>query len=132
MRGNVGWVRIGNESWDVTMRKMKVRVETVLSQHPIMWWNKRIAKYLWNFALRVKTSRVDSLLVQSTAWEPHMIDDDSCEIVPYRNSGRPRRRWDDSVADFCRIYFNAAWLNVPTETFSASIDAFIEFCDLNN
>ena len=132
MREIIGWVRIGNESWEVTLRRMKVRVETALAQHLIMWWHKRIAKYLWNFALRVKTSPADSLLFQSIAWEPQMIDDDSCEIVPYRNSGRPRRRWDDSVANFCRIYFNASRLNVPTETFSASIDAFIEFCDLNN
>ena len=132
MRKMVGWVRIGDESWEVTMRRMKLRVENGLAQHPIMWWNRRIAKYLWKFALRVKTSPVDSLLSQSTAWEPKMIDDAFCEIVPYRSSGRRRRRWDDDVANFCRIHFNASWLSVPIEAFSASIDAFIEFCDLSS
>ena len=102
----VGWVRLADEAWDVTMRRMKIRVDRALLQRPTMWWTQRLAKYIWQFAVRVKTSPSESWLAQSTMWKPEMIDDDSCAFLPNRCRGCPRLKWDDSIRKFCRIYFN--------------------------
>ena len=57
LRKIVGWVRIGDESWEVTMRRMKDRVHRALLQQPIMAWTTRIGKALWKFILRIEEAR---------------------------------------------------------------------------
>lgn len=53
LRKIAGWVRIKNEPWEDTMRRMKDRVACALQQHLVMPWKKRIGQYLWKFILRV-------------------------------------------------------------------------------
>ena len=55
LRKMVGWVRVQGEEWDITMRRMKVRVDRALDKYPIMLWKKRIATYLWKYILRIKS-----------------------------------------------------------------------------
>ena len=50
----MGWIRLQDEAWDVTVHRMKDRVEDALLRHPVMLWKERIAKYLWKFIVRVK------------------------------------------------------------------------------
>lgn len=89
MRKIVGWMRLEDEPWEITMRRMKHHVAQTLHQFPVVWWSRRFATYLWKFAARVKTSPLDSLIVQCCEWEPNLIDDAACEYSPYRGVGRP-------------------------------------------
>ena len=105
MRTIVGWVRVENELWEVTMRRMKHRVNQALHQYPVVWWTRRLATYLWKFAVRVKKPPPDCWINQSCGWEPNLIEDAACEYSPYRDVGRPRLKWDDILNRF-RICLN--------------------------
>ena len=109
LRKMVGWVRLPEEAWEVTMRRMKLRVANALAQYPIMWWTLRIAKCLWKFAVRVKQAPSESWICQTTTWKPQVIEDAQCEYIPYRSVGHPRAKWDDVLNRFCRIHFNSDW-----------------------
>lgn len=65
LRKIVGWIRFGEEAWDITMRRMKYRVNQTLQQYPMAWWTRRLATYLWKFAIRVRTSLHECWIVQS-------------------------------------------------------------------
>ena len=127
LRKIAGWVRLPDEPWEVTMRRMKMRVKNALLQYPIMWWTSRIAKHLWKFATRVKSAPFDSWISQTTKWKPQVIEDANCEYLPYRCIGRPYAKWDDVLNRFCHIHFNLDWQEVSIEAFSAYMDDFIEF-----
>ena len=60
LRKIVGWVRIGDESWETTMRRMKARVHRALVQRPTMPWTIRIGKSLWKLILRIKEAPNES------------------------------------------------------------------------
>lgn len=75
MRKIPGWVRMPDESWEETMRRMKERVRSALQQYPVMPWKKRIGKYLWNFIMRVKSAPHVAWIFQSSMWAPNNIDD---------------------------------------------------------
>ena len=75
LRKIVGWVRIQNEPWDVTMRRMKLRVERALVTYPIIWWKTRIAKYLWKSILCVQTAPDTSWIKLASNWEPNECED---------------------------------------------------------
>ena len=95
MRKIVGWVRLEGELWETTMRRMKHRVDQALRQYPVVWWTRRLADYLWKFAVRVKLSPREPWIVQCCKWEPNLIEDASCEFSPHRDVGRSSLRWDD-------------------------------------
>ena len=127
MRKIVGWVRVAEESWEDTMRRMKERVNRGLQKYPMKWWTRRLGTYLWKFAVRVKLSLPDQWITQSSEWEPKMIEDASCEYSPYRAVGRPCLRWDDILNRICRIHFNSCWQDVPIVTFNTCLDQFVSF-----
>ena len=52
MRKIIGWVRVAEESWEITMRRMKERVNRGLQQYPMQWWTQRLGTYLWKFAVK--------------------------------------------------------------------------------
>ena len=127
IRKIIGWVRIIDEPWEDTMHRMKERVNRGLRQHPVKWWTQRLGTYLWQFAVRVKASLPDSWIVQSSEWEPNLIEDASCEYHPYRRVGRPYLKWDDVLNRFCGSYFNSRWQEVPIASFNECLVQFVEF-----
>ena len=127
LRKIVGWVRIQNEPWDVTMRRMKLRVDRALGNFAIVPWKERIAKYLWKFILRIKTARSESWIKLASEWKPNECDDAFNEYLAHRDRGRPNLRWDDVVNRFCRLHFHESWQNVPFEALGGSINHFIAF-----
>ena len=56
-----------------------------------------------------------------------MINDPHCEYVTYHCVGRPRKKWDDVVTNFCRPRFTLDWQEVFIETFSVCMNDFIAF-----
>jgi hypothetical protein len=127
LRKIVGWIRLQDEAWDVTMHRMKDRVEDALLRHPVMLWKERIAKYLWKFIVRVKKAPCDQWISLSSKWFPNGCEDESSEFYAYRVRGRPYLKWDDVVSRFCQIRFNQSWQNVPLDVFCNSADDFISF-----
>ena len=127
MRKIVGGVRIAEEPWEDTMRKMKERVNRGLQKYPMKWWTRRLGTYLWKFAVRVKLSLPDQWITQSSEWEPNMIEDASCEYSTYREVGRPRLKWDDILNRFCRIHFSSCWQEVLITSFNECLDQFVNF-----
>ena len=77
--------------------------------------------------MRIKNAPVESWIYKSTIWKPEVINDPHCEFVPYRCVGRPRKKWDDVLTNFCRARFNLNWQQVSIETFGASMNDFIAF-----
>ena len=75
LRKIVGWVRVNEETWDSTMRRMKFRVNHALQQRPIMAWSERIAKQLWKMILRVKESPSESWINETSMWVVNECDD---------------------------------------------------------
>ena len=109
------------------MHRMKYRVNQALQQYPVAWWTRRLATYLWKFAIRVKTSLPECWIAQSCEWEPNLIEDAFCEFSPYRDVGRPRLKWDDVLNRFCRIHFNVGWKSVPVASFYNRMQDFVNF-----
>ena len=125
----MGWIRLQDEAWDVTMHRMKDRVEDALLRHPVMLWKERIAKYLWKFIVRVKKAPCDQWISLSSKWVPNECEDESNEFYAYRVRGRPYLKWDDVVSRFCQIRFNQSWQNIPFDVFCTSANDFIScFC----
>ena len=79
LRKIVGWIRIKDEEWEETMRRMKHRVDRALQQYPFIPWRRRIAKYLWKVVLRVKTLLNESWINEASDWDPNECDDPSSE-----------------------------------------------------
>ena len=130
LRKMVGWIRIGDETWETTMRRMKHRVARALKQHPLKSWSVRMARYQWKIILRIKSALDDSWIKRSSMWQPNAIEDDSSEYVPHRNRGRPYLRWYDVVSKFCHLVHNDTWQNLSIDVLSNSMDDFIQyFCD---
>ena len=130
LRKMVKWVRIQGEAWDVTMRRMKMRVASASEKYPVMPWKNRIAKYLWQFILRIKMAPNESWIKQVSNWEPNECDDPFNKYFPHRCRGRPSLRWDDTVRSFCRLHFNESWQNCSIDVLRPCIDDFVAyFCE---
>ena len=127
LRKLVGWVRLKDEPWEDTMRRMKHRVDHALSKYPIKMWKERLAIYLWNFVLRVKAAPATSWMSQSSNWEPNLSEDASSEYVANRRRGRPNLKWDSAIDKFCRMHFNSSWQNVSITVLGNSRDRFVQY-----
>ena len=53
LRSIVGWVRIPDEPWEITMRKMNQRMEHAASLHPLQSWSNQylLTKTVWHLRL---------------------------------------------------------------------------------
>ena len=53
LRSIVGWVRVGDEPWRMTMHRMKLRVNATLALHLLDLWTRRLALRQHSFASQV-------------------------------------------------------------------------------
>ena len=127
LRKIIGWVRLLDEAWELIMRRMKDRVNRALEKYPIIQWKRRIAKYLWKYVLRLKTTSNELWINEASNWDPNECDDPSSEYFPHRCVGRPNLRWDDAVRSFCRLYFNEMWQKMSIRVLSFSMNDFVEY-----
>ena len=89
LRRIVGWVRIPEEDWSITMKRMSERVSRALIQWPSQPCFERIYIMQWDDACRVRSLLCTSWVVLSCKWEPHRVVDLSLGIMPNRLRGRP-------------------------------------------
>ena len=109
LRRIVGWRRIPDEPWDITMERMKNRVNDALEQWPIKSWSDRVTLSKWQHACRVKRVAPERWVSLACKWQPDHITDPWCEYEPYRGAGRPILKWDDSLVSFARAICHCKW-----------------------
>jgi len=116
LRSIVGWIRVSDEPWPETMKRMKLRVEQALKQYPVEMWTTRLARRQYHFASQVAES--DSWARHVCTWHPAMNWTENFTLCPSRRPGRPLTRWDDRLRSFCKRHFPNApcWTNVAACT----------------
>lgn len=129
IRKIVGWVRVANEPWETTMRRMKQRTERALQQFDIQQWDKRLCAIRWDHIARIKRLPAESWQCQSSYWSPGNMFDDAMGSVPYRNQGRPQLRWDDDINSFCKDHWGCTWQSAPVNEFEQQRESFLIYCD---
>ena len=96
LRRIVGWISDAEDTWEDRGRRMKLRLATALSQHPVETWSASVLAK--KAALLEKlSSRTGPLLTKLVhQWSPT-----ACSHLnrsqPRRCVGRPRRRWNDDM-----------------------------------
>ena len=125
MRKIVGWVRVPEEPWEDTMRRMKGRVDNALGQSKLKTWSLRLAEIQWKFVARLKQLPAISWPSQAAFWQPQLIDDPSCDFIPHRERGRPCTRWDDEILNFSWWHFGQKWQDVPHLSFLRALPEFL-------
>jgi hypothetical protein len=133
LRNITGWVRIGDEPWEETMRRMKHRVERALGQHSVQGWPERLCQRRWDHAWHVVHMGPTSWPARSTNWDPTVFRDPAARTIPYRGPGRPLTRWDDTLAAFSTQNLQqASWQNAAEAYTLASWrrhrDAYVQHC----
>ena len=105
LRKIVGWVRIPDEPWNVTMRRMTSKVENALDQSKMKMWSTRLAETEWKFIGRLKSLPLTSWQSRAAFSQPQEVEDEGCEYLPNRLRGHPLSRWDDRVSAFTWRHF---------------------------
>ena len=125
IRKMVGWIRIADEPWENTMRRMGTRVTNAVKQSKMKEWSTRLAETQWKFVARLKTLPITSWQNRAAFWQPDHIDDPACEYLPHRERGGPYIRWDDKVTNFSWRYFGKKWQDVPHLSFLTALPKFV-------
>lgn len=112
LRRIVGWRRIPGESWEDTMRRMKLRLEHAQDQHYIDPWSRRWARAQWKYACHLTVSSRYHWARLATI-ENIVGKFDPCALyVPNRLVGRPRLRWDDTLRHFFYYFFQLSVVSI--------------------
>ena len=99
----VGWVRLDDEDWNVTMRRMNDRVDRALSLYPVRSWRERLAHLQYNFAGQLG-QKPESWAHRVSSWSPP-----STYPGAGRGRGRPACRWDDHLQKYSIAKFGEPW-----------------------
>ena len=75
LRNIVGWVRVLDEPWEETMRRMKRRVEAALRQHPVCDWTERLHGQRWDTAWRIGQMSQEQWPKRAARWNPPDVPD---------------------------------------------------------
>ena len=125
MRTIFGWVRISEEPWENTMRRMALRVNNVMGQSKLKHWSTRLAESQWKFVARLKQLPASSWPSRAAYWQPKDMRDVSCDFIPYREPGGQYTKWNDRVSKFCWNYFGKKLQDVPNLSFLRALPIFV-------
>ena len=109
LRRIVGWRRIPEEEWSVTMSRMKMRVNAALDQWPIKPWSFCSKASRWKHACRVKMTEPTKWVSLACKWVPGYVFDLWYDCVPHRHVGGQFLKWDDSLAKFSQSILHCKW-----------------------
>ena len=118
LRKIVGWVRIPEELWNETMRRMSSKVEHALKTCKVKVWSIRLAEMHWKFIARLKRLPPTSWQSLAAHWQPFETEDISCEFLPNRTRGHLVSRWDDRISKFSWKHFGKRWQDIAPDDFS--------------
>ena len=104
MRSIVGWVRIPDEVWEITMRRLNQKMEHAASLHALPSWSNHYFVNHCRLDVRIALNRC-SWAATAIAWMPLGDCVHNFPSAPSRNKGRPHKRWDQAPASFSYTYF---------------------------
>ena len=105
IRNIVGWRRIEDEHWEITMRRMKQRVQDVTQLHFVIPWEQQLSMSQWRYDMRLASSPENTPWRRLANWNPQEMHDPQLAQIPHRSVGRPRMKWDDRLKSFALIHF---------------------------
>ena len=129
LRGIAGWVRLPNELWETTMRRMTDRVTNALQQWPLKSWGERLYEARWKHMCRLKMIPHSNLQMLSSRWSPPENIDAAWQFIPYRNKGHPNLGWGDDINSFCRSHQYCTWQSFAIGQANSLLDAYVQCCD---
>ena len=98
LRALAGWRRKCDESWHTTMRRMRERVARAMRIHRVEPWSQSLLRKKYRLATKVAAADSTSWARRVVNWCPPALEQ---EAAPCRFAGRPPRRWDDDLNEFC-------------------------------
>ena len=107
LRNIAGWVRVEDEPWDETMRRMRARLAAALRQHLVEDWSRGVCQRRWDQAWHIAHNPT-SWPSRTTAWNPATFFDPAAVTMPCRGRGRPLTRWGDTLCTFSAQGLQAA------------------------
>ena len=114
LRSVVGWIRLPDDEWADTMRRVNRRVERALKNFPVKQWTQQFADRQYNLATRFAREE-DTWTTQSIRWDPLQQQDPHYIQVPHRTRGRPRRKWDDFLQQYTNENFmDEMWIDAAS------------------
>ena len=131
LRSIVGWVRIPDEPWENTMRRMNQRMEHVAYLHPLPSWSNQYFTSQYRLATKIVSNQF-SWVATAVAWMPLADWVHNFPSAPSRSRGRPPKRWDQAVASFSCTYFGERnwWVAAQNcKQWLAAEAAFVKYCE---
>ena len=131
LRSIVGWVRIPDEPWEITMRRMNQRMEHAASLHPLQPWSNQYFINQYRLASKIASNQ-SAWAATAIAWMPLNDWVHNFPSAPSRNRGRPPKRWDQALTSFSSTYFGEQnWLKAAQSynQWSAAESAFVKYCE---
>jgi len=95
LRRMVGWVISDDDTWEDAGRRMKARLEGALMRYPILDWSLQRNRNRERIMTRVAEDLCPELVSAAIAWQPAEMPITEVDVMPHRDRGRPRQRWDD-------------------------------------
>ena len=115
------------------MRRMKQRAQRAMNIHYVEPWEIQILRRQWSYAQHVAHTDRTMWPALVLSWQPHLQPDLLANrYYPYRAPGRPRKRWDDNLMDFCQQELeHDRWLQIRSRTpaeLQQLEDAYVVHC----
>jgi len=95
LRRMVGWVISDDDTWEDAGRRMKARLEGALMRYPIPDWSLQRNRNRERIMTRVAKDLCPELVSAAITWQPAEMPIIEVDVMPHRNRGKPRQRWDD-------------------------------------
>ena len=115
LRRMVGWARLADEEWSVTMRRMRGRIDAALRIFPLETWSTQFLRRQFRMACRI-SRRFDEWAMRASLWDPSYN-----HARAYRRRGRPLLRWDDRLNSFARSKLNVRDWQSAAEHFNLAV-----------
>ena len=125
LREILGRVRLRTDNWEITMRRMSLRLKLALDHYPITSWSEKVLKAQWKYVVRLKSLPASTWQVQASRWKIAEVNDDSCLYECRRNPGHPLCRWEDNISKFSRTHLGSDWYDVTMPRFLHGMTQFL-------
>ena len=105
IRRIVGWRRVEDEPWEITMRRMGNTLDNARNLYDWKDWSYRFARDQWRFAVHLACTDISMQKMAMLQHTWHEVHDPEGLYVPRRFIGRPRIKWDDRLDAFFLQHF---------------------------
>jgi hypothetical protein len=128
----VRWVRLPEEPWSDTMRRMRERVQSAMVQCGVQTWSHDALARKWRWAGKVARMSEDRWPKRVATWDPRDVPQHGALGRTSRRRGRPRRRWEDDLNEFSLFLGRNTWWEVASgchdaEQWEALLSDFVRY-----